>query len=68
MDASLLKILSELKRAADRLRPIPAHGSLILLKASCDSPKLTHILRSSTYSNHSILLDIEHKRYAMATG
>ena len=55
MDASLLKRLPEFKRAADCLRLIPAHDSLILL----NSPKLTHILRSSPCSNRNILLDID---------
>ena len=59
MDASLLKRFSELKRAADRLRLILPHNSLILLKASCGSPKLTHILCSSPCSNHNILIDID---------
>ena len=51
--------LPELKLAADRLRLIPAHDSLILLKASCGSPKLTHILRSLSCANHNIILDID---------
>ena len=57
MDTSLQKRLSELKQAADRLRLIPAQDSLILLKASYGSSKLTHILHSSPCTNHNILLD-----------
>ena len=55
----LLKRLSELKRAADRLRLILAHDSLILLKTSCGSPELIQILRSSPCSNHNILLNFD---------
>ena len=59
MYTPLQKRLSELKRAADRLRFIMAHDSLILLKASCGSTKLTHILRSSPCASHNIQLDID---------
>jgi hypothetical protein len=58
MDMMLHKKLTELQRASDRLKRISSHDALVLLKASCGAPKLTHILRSSPCHGHSTLQEI----------
>jgi hypothetical protein len=45
----------ELLKTSDRLRLLPAHDSLVLLRASCGAPKLMHILRSSSSAGHQLL-------------
>jgi hypothetical protein len=59
MDMILHKKLTELQRASDRLKRISSHDALVLLKASCGAPKLTHILRSSPCHGHSTLQEID---------
>jgi hypothetical protein len=59
MDALLDKRLCELSKAADRLRLLSAHDSLILLRASCGAPRLIHMLRSSSCVGHKLLSDID---------
>ena len=59
MDVTFNKKLSELKRASDRLQRISSHDALVLLKASCGSPKLQHILRSSPCTGHATLQEID---------
>ena len=59
MDSALGKKLDELKRASDRLQLISAHDALVLLRASCSAPKLTHVMRSSPCAGHTLLSDID---------
>jgi hypothetical protein len=59
MNTLIEKRLHELTRAADRFRLLTAHDSLILLKMSCGSPKLMHMLRSSPCAEHVALSDID---------
>ena len=59
MDSALKKKLDELKRASDRLQLIPAHDVLVLLRASCSTPKLMHVMRSSPCTGHTLLSDID---------
>jgi hypothetical protein len=63
MDMILHKKLTELQRASDRLKRISSHDALVLLKASCGAPKLTHILRSSPCHGHSTLQEIDKVLY-----
>lgn len=44
-----------LKKAVDRLRHIPAHDALILMRSSFSAPRLMHILRCSPCHGHSAL-------------
>ena len=55
LDKALEKKYDEFKRASERLRLITSHDALVLLKSSCSSPRLMHILRSSPYDNHMTL-------------
>src|SRR5262245_32984115 len=57
MDILLQNRLVELGRASDRLRFLPAHDALVLLKASRGVPKLAHIIRSSPCVGHQSLFD-----------
>jgi hypothetical protein len=55
MSTLLEKRRRELLKTSDRLRMLPAHDSLELLRASCGAPKLMHILRSSSSAGHQLL-------------
>ena len=55
LDMVLEKKYDEFKRASERLRLITSHDALILLKSSCSSPRLMHILRSSPCDGHMTL-------------
>ena len=55
MDSLLSKRLNDLKRSAERLRLISAHDAVILLKYSCGTPKILHMLRSSPCAQHPSL-------------
>ena len=55
---SLEKKYAEFKRAPERLQLITSHDALILLKSSCSSPRLKHILRSSPCDGHMTLTSI----------
>ena len=55
MDTTLNKKLVEFKRASERLCLISSHDALVLLKSSCSSPKLLHVLRTSSCDGHATL-------------
>ena len=59
MDNTLAKKLAELKRASERLQLLSSHDALVLLRASCSSPKLIHLIRSSPCTDHRTLFDID---------
>jgi hypothetical protein len=59
MDSLLEKRLRELSKTSDRLRLLSAHDSLILLRAACGAPNVTHILRSSPCDGHQLLSDFD---------
>ena len=46
LDKALEKKYYEFKRSLERLRLITSHDALVLLKSSCSSPRLMHILHS----------------------
>ena len=54
MNIALQKRLHDLTKAKERLRLLSSHVALFLLKASCGSPKLTHLLRSSPCSGQYV--------------
>ena len=58
LDKALEKKYDEFKRASKRLRLITSHDALVLLKSSCSSPRLMHILRSSPCDGHMTLTSI----------
>ena len=58
LDTALEKKFTELKRASERLQLITSHDALVLLKSSCSSPRLMHILRSSPCNGHNTLSSI----------
>ena len=45
-----------LQRAVDRLRLVPAHDALVLLRSSFSAPRLMHILRCSPCHGHPALI------------
>jgi hypothetical protein len=59
MDCLLSKRLNELRKIADRLRLISSHDAVTLLKYSCGSPKMLHMLRSSPCTQHPSLDDFD---------
>ena len=59
MDLTLKKKLLEIKHASDRLQYVSSHDALVLMKSSCGSPKLQHILRCSPCNGHSTLCEID---------
>ena len=58
LDKALEKKYDEFKRALERLRLIISHDALVLLKSSCSSPRLMHILHSSPCNGHMTLTSI----------
>ena len=58
LDKALKKKYDEFKRALERLQRIISHDALVLLKSSCSSPRLMHILRSSPNDGHMTLTSI----------
>jgi hypothetical protein len=47
--AAALENMSEVtQRAVDRLRLVPVHDALVLLRSSFNAPRLMHILRCSS--------------------
>ena len=61
MDSALGKKLDDLKRASDRLQLISAHDTLVLFCASCSTPKLMHVMRSSPCAGHTLQSDIDNR-------
>jgi hypothetical protein len=59
MDTALAKKAEQLLRASERLKLISAHDALVLLRASCSSPKLMHLMRSSPCAGHASLTVID---------
>ena len=55
LDKALEKKYDEFKLFSERLRLITSHDALVLLKSSCSSPRLMHILRSSPCDGHITL-------------
>ena len=47
--------MTNFKRASERLQLITSHAALVLLKSSCSSPCLMHILRSLPCDGHMTL-------------
>ena len=58
LDKALEKKHDEFKRSSERLQLITSHDTLVLLKSSCSSPPLMHILRSSPCDGHMTLTSI----------
>jgi hypothetical protein len=59
MDLALEKMLIEMEKASSRLRLISSHDALVLLKTSCGSPRLLHLLRSAPCAGHFTLPAID---------
>ena len=59
MDDSLLSRLSDLKRAALRLKTLDSHDALTILRYSLSVPRLMHTLRSSPSFGHPLLLEFD---------
>ena len=55
LDKALEKKYDEFKRASERVRLIKSYDALVLLRSSCSSPRLMHILRSSPCNGHLTL-------------
>ena len=58
LDKALEKKHAEFKRSSERLQLITSHNALVLLKSSCSSPHLMHILRSSPCDGHMTFTSI----------
>ena len=58
LDKALEKKYDEFKRISERLQLITSQDALVLLKSSCSSPLLMHILRSSPCDCHMTLTSI----------
>ena len=59
MDSSLSSRLSDLKRAASRLKSLASHDALTILRYSLSAPRLMHTLRSSPSFGHPLLLEFD---------
>ena len=55
LTAALVNKLEVLQTAVDRLRHVPAHDALVLLRSSFSAPRLLHILRCSPCHGHPAL-------------
>ena len=58
LDKALEKTCAEFKGASERLQLITSHDALVLLKSSCSSPRLMHIVHFSPCDDHMVLSSI----------
>jgi len=59
LDQTLQHRNADLRRAVDRLRSLPSHDSLVLIRSSLSVPKITHLLRCSPCSEHPALTEFD---------
>ena len=59
MDTALTKRCDDLALAISRLKTLPSHDALVLLKASFSAPKVLHTIRSSPCVGHPALANFD---------
>jgi len=59
MNDHLESCCADLSRAIDRLKLLPAHDALVLLRACFGAPKVTHILRCAPCNDHVALAEFD---------
>lgn len=59
LDESLRQRTNDFRRAVGRLRSLPSHDALVLLKSSLCVPKVMHLLRCSPCHQHPALTEFD---------